>query len=145
MLTRATHARIYQGELTTAEYEELNLLARKRSASVQTLILEAIRAYLKNELLASLDVELVETDSSGIRPYLWVPYDAHSKIELIMKEKGSYIQGLVRKSIEAYVAKERHSLTDALSTPKIDDVLERVGLKDDAFKKVAAFSRGMRQ
>ena len=103
MFTRTTHARIYQGELSTAEYEELNLLARQRSASVQALILEAIRAYLKNdELLASLDVELVETNNSGVRPYLWVPYDAHSKIELIMKEEGTYIQALVRKSIEAY-------------------------------------------
>jgi ABC-2 type transport system ATP-binding protein len=38
-----------------------------------------------------------------------------------------------------------NSIPDALSTPKIDEALERVGLKDDAFKKVAAFSRGMRQ
>jgi ABC-2 type transport system ATP-binding protein len=38
-----------------------------------------------------------------------------------------------------------NSIPDAISTPKIDEALERVGLKDDAFKKVAAFSRGMRQ
>jgi hypothetical protein len=104
MPTRETHAKLYQGELTTAEYEELNLLARQRSASVQALILEAIRAYLKNdELLASMDVELVEINNSGVRCYLWMPYDTHSNIELIMKERGTYIQGLVRNSIEAYV------------------------------------------
>jgi len=38
-----------------------------------------------------------------------------------------------------------NSIRDALSSPKIDEALERVGLKDDATKKVAAFSRGMRQ
>jgi ABC-2 type transport system ATP-binding protein len=38
-----------------------------------------------------------------------------------------------------------NTITDALSTPKIDEALERVGLKEDATKKVAAFSRGMRQ
>jgi len=38
-----------------------------------------------------------------------------------------------------------NGIRDDISTPKIDEALERVGLKDDAFKKVAAFSRGMRQ
>jgi ABC-2 type transport system ATP-binding protein len=38
-----------------------------------------------------------------------------------------------------------NSIPDETSSPKIDEALERVGLKDDAFKKVAAFSRGMRQ
>jgi ABC-2 type transport system ATP-binding protein len=38
-----------------------------------------------------------------------------------------------------------NSITDALSTPKIDEALGRVGLREDAAKKVAAFSRGMRQ
>jgi len=32
-----------------------------------------------------------------------------------------------------------------VSTSKIEEALERVGLKDEAEKKVAAFSRGMRQ
>ena len=38
-----------------------------------------------------------------------------------------------------------NSIPDETSTPKIDEALERVGLQDDATKKVAAFSRGMRQ
>ena len=38
-----------------------------------------------------------------------------------------------------------NSIPDETSTPKIDEALERVGLKDDATKKVSAFSRGMRQ
>jgi ABC-2 type transport system ATP-binding protein len=38
-----------------------------------------------------------------------------------------------------------NNIRDAVSAPKISDALERVGLKDDAAKKVAAFSRGMRQ
>jgi ABC-2 type transport system ATP-binding protein len=38
-----------------------------------------------------------------------------------------------------------NNIDDPVSTPKIEAALERVGLKDDATKKVAAFSRGMRQ
>ena len=38
-----------------------------------------------------------------------------------------------------------NNIPDTVSAPKITDALERVGLKDDAAKKVAAFSRGMRQ
>jgi len=38
-----------------------------------------------------------------------------------------------------------NGIPDETSTPKIDEALERVGLQDDATKKVAAFSRGMRQ
>jgi ABC-2 type transport system ATP-binding protein len=38
-----------------------------------------------------------------------------------------------------------NNIPDTVSTGKITDALERVGLKDDATKKVAAFSRGMRQ
>lgn len=38
-----------------------------------------------------------------------------------------------------------NGITDTVSTPKITDSLERVGLRNDAGKKVAAFSRGMRQ
>jgi ABC-2 type transport system ATP-binding protein len=38
-----------------------------------------------------------------------------------------------------------NNIDDPVSTPKIEAALERVGLKDDAAKKVAAFSRGMRQ
>jgi ABC-2 type transport system ATP-binding protein len=38
-----------------------------------------------------------------------------------------------------------NGIHDDLSSPKITEALERVGLKEDATKKVAAFSRGMRQ
>ena len=38
-----------------------------------------------------------------------------------------------------------NNIPDTVSTPKMNEALERVGLKDDAAKKVAAFSRGMRQ
>lgn len=37
------------------------------------------------------------------------------------------------------------NIPDTASTPKINEALERVGLKDDAAKRVGAFSRGMRQ
>ena len=43
-----------------------------------------------------------------------------------------------------FIARLNH-IPDTVSTAKIDEALERVGLKDDATKKVAAFSRGMRQ
>jgi len=38
-----------------------------------------------------------------------------------------------------------NSIPDDISSPKIDEALERVGLQADATKKVSAFSRGMRQ
>ena len=38
-----------------------------------------------------------------------------------------------------------NNIPDPVSTSKIEEALERVGLKDEAEKKVAAFSRGMRQ
>jgi ABC-2 type transport system ATP-binding protein len=38
-----------------------------------------------------------------------------------------------------------NNIPDTVSNNKITEALERVGLKDDAVKKVAAFSRGMRQ
>jgi len=38
-----------------------------------------------------------------------------------------------------------NNIPESVSSPKIDEGLERVGLKDDATKKVAAYSRGMRQ
>jgi len=43
-----------------------------------------------------------------------------------------------------FIARLNH-IKDAISAAAIDEALERVGLKDDATKKVAAFSRGMRQ
>ena len=36
-------------------------------------------------------------------------------------------------------------IRDEISSPKIDEALERVGLRNEAAKKVGAFSRGMRQ
>jgi ABC-2 type transport system ATP-binding protein len=38
-----------------------------------------------------------------------------------------------------------NGITDMVSAPKITEALERVGLRNDAEKRVAAFSRGMRQ
>jgi ABC-2 type transport system ATP-binding protein len=38
-----------------------------------------------------------------------------------------------------------NNIPDTVSNGRITEALERVGLKDDAVKKVAAFSRGMRQ
>ena len=103
MLSRDTHARIYQGEFSKREYEEILHLAGKRNASAQELILNAIAFYLKNGGLSkSLSVEMIMLDGPSLRVYLWLPYDMRDKIELMMKEKGSYIQVLVRKSIEAY-------------------------------------------
>jgi ABC-2 type transport system ATP-binding protein len=38
-----------------------------------------------------------------------------------------------------------NNIPDFVSSPKIEDALERVGLKDEGKKKVGAYSRGMRQ
>ncbi|MBW2312187.1 MAG: hypothetical protein JRF35_14155 [Deltaproteobacteria bacterium] len=108
MPTRATHARIYQGELSQCVYKELKRLSRQNNTSAQELILDAIGAYLKNEQLSpAVDVELVEISGSRARCYIWLPYDTHKKVELKMKEKGANIQWLVRKSIEAYCKNKR--------------------------------------
>ncbi len=38
-----------------------------------------------------------------------------------------------------------NNIPDSVSTPKIEEALESVGIKDEAEKKVGAYSRGMRQ
>jgi ABC-2 type transport system ATP-binding protein len=38
-----------------------------------------------------------------------------------------------------------NNIPDSVSSPKIEEALEDVGLKDEAKKKVGAYSRGMRQ
>jgi len=38
-----------------------------------------------------------------------------------------------------------NNIPDAVSSPKIEEALESVGLKEEAEKKIGAYSRGMRQ
>ena len=103
MLTRDTHARIYQGDLSRSKYDELQGLARQKNMTIQDLILDAIRKYLsdlKSEF--SLDIEEVTLNNGGARFYLWAPYKIGDKLDRLMKSRGVYLQELVSKAINGY-------------------------------------------
>ncbi len=101
MLTRETHARIYQGEITHNEYKELESAAKEEGISLREFILKAIRKYLENwDSRHSLDIEGVALNDGGIRVYLRVPYEKYSELDYLMKNRGTYIQELTRKAIK---------------------------------------------
>ncbi|MBW1678257.1 MAG: hypothetical protein JRJ79_17080 [Deltaproteobacteria bacterium] len=100
MLTRETHARIYQGELAESKYRALHLLAKQKDVSPCELILEAIRKYMENwDPKYSLDIEELVLNDGSVRFYLWVPYEKYGELDRLMKSKGTYIQELFRKAI----------------------------------------------
>lgn len=100
MLTRDTHARIYQGELPDNKYGELGVLAKQKGVSLHELILEAIRGYLeKGKPKFSLDVEEVALKSGDMRFYLWLPYEILEEIDHLIKNKGIFLHELVRKAL----------------------------------------------
>ena len=75
MLSRDTHARIYQGELSSQRCEKLRSTGDSGCSSVKELVLSAVKDYLKNwEGTASLDVEEVVLSNDRIRFFLWLPY-----------------------------------------------------------------------
>ena len=100
MLTRETHARIYQGEITNNEYSELESAAKGEGISPRKFIIKEIRKYLKNwDSKHALDIEEVALDDGRTRFYLWIPYENYRELDQLMKARGSYIQDLTRKVI----------------------------------------------
>ncbi|MBW2005785.1 MAG: hypothetical protein JRI72_14525 [Deltaproteobacteria bacterium] len=107
MLTRDTHARIYQGDLSKGEYDELQSLARQKNISVRDLLLDAIRAYLKNgKLRFSLNIEEVLLNTASVRFYLWLPYEIRDELDQFIKSRGTYIQEFIKKAIKNYSKNE---------------------------------------
>jgi len=101
MIARDTHARIYQGDLSNSEYDKLKSLARRKNVSVRSLILDAIRKYLKDwNSRFSLNIEKVVLNNTSMRFYLWLPYEIRDEIDQFINNRGTYIQELIRKAIK---------------------------------------------
>ena len=101
MLTRETHARIYQGEIGNNEYSELESAAKGEGIPLREFILKEIIIYLKNwDLICALDIEEVALNDGRIRFYLWIPYEKYVELDRLMKSSGTaYIQELTRKAM----------------------------------------------
>ncbi len=113
MLTRETHARIYQGEITDNEYSKLKSSGKEESISLRELILETVRKYLEDwETKYSLDIEKVVLNNGSVRFYLWLPYQVCDKIDQLMKNRGTYVQELVRKAIWEYNKTDRENIAE---------------------------------
>ena len=106
MLTRKTHARIYQGELSRHDYARLRVLASHRDMPVRELILEALKDCLNGwPGWSLLDIERVLTGDNNVRLYLWIPYDNYEELCREIKKKGFYVQELALRAIREYDAK----------------------------------------
>jgi len=100
MLTRDTHARIYQGELSSQVYNRLLSMAGSSRLSVREVVSSAVKEYLNNwEGSASLDIEEVVISNDQIRFYLWLPYPDCPELDRFMTTRGRHVQDLVREAI----------------------------------------------
>ena len=107
MLTRDTHARIYQGEVSGPKLDILQKLSNKKKLSLSSLILFAITDYLKDrDFAGDLDIEAVKLSSENVRLYLWVPYKTYYELEKFMKIKGIDIRGLTIESLRKIIQKD---------------------------------------
>ncbi|MBW1998174.1 MAG: hypothetical protein JRJ29_09450 [Deltaproteobacteria bacterium] len=99
-LSRDTHARIYQGELDSSEYGDLEQISQNRKVPIGTIIKGLINAYLGGwDKGKALEVEEFPLEDGKVRFYLWVPYEVCDELDLKVSEKGTYIQKLVRNSL----------------------------------------------
>lgn len=113
MPTRATHARIYQGEITETKYRELGSLEKRKGIPPRELILKAVGKYLENgDPKYSLDIEEVLLNDNRMRLYLWVPYERYGELDCLMKSRGAYIQELVRKAMKGYNKTEPEDIAE---------------------------------
>jgi ABC-2 type transport system ATP-binding protein len=71
------------------------------------------------------------------------PVRVKEKVSYLPENVGFYDEMDARQNLR-FVAR-LNSLPDRISGPRIDDLLETVGLLQEAAKKVGAFSKGMRQ
>jgi hypothetical protein len=103
MLTRNTHAKVYQQELSQREYDRLEELAGEKNTSVREMILQAVAAYLQGRQPGTdLDVEAVPAAGGSMRLYLWIPYDRYDELCGQLKDRGLYVQELVIEALRGY-------------------------------------------
>jgi len=104
MLTRDTHARIYQGELSKQRYEKLQSTAGSSRLPVREVVLSAVKDYLDEwQGAASVEIEEVVLSNSQIRFFLWLPYAYCSELRRLMTMRGKDVQDLVREAIKKAV------------------------------------------
>ena len=101
MLTRDTHARIYQGEVSRQRYEKLQSAAGNTGLSVREVVLAAVKEYLKNwEGTASMDIEEVVLSNDQIRFFLWLPFADCSELCRLMMSRGKDIHDVIHEAIK---------------------------------------------
>jgi len=107
MITRDTHARIYQQDLPRNQLVELKRLASQMNMSDQKLILEAIRKFLGCwSSRFDLNIEKVLLKNGDMRFFLWLPYQILDELERLLKCKEIHIQELARSAIMEYKAQK---------------------------------------
>ncbi|MFP3870326.1 MAG: hypothetical protein ACLFVT_05520 [Syntrophobacteria bacterium] len=107
MLTRKTHAKVYQQELSKSECDKLEELAGQKATSVHEVLLKALGEYLQHwQPGTDVDVEGVATADGSMRLYLWIPYDRYDELCRETRKRGLYVQELVLEALGRYA--ERH-------------------------------------
>lgn len=97
MVTRDTHARIYQHELSKQEYDQLHQLASSRQVSVKELLARSVKACLKKwGIENSIEIEELNVDDKKIRFYLWIPYTSLDSLEHETRKQRKHIQDVLR-------------------------------------------------
>jgi hypothetical protein len=136
MLTRDTHARIYQGDLSRSEHDKLQTLARQKNVTVRDLISDAINKSLRDLRSGfSQDIEEVMLHNGRLRFYLWLPYQVCGKIDRMMKNRNTYVQELVRQAIREYNKADPEDIGQNLwrfQTPKRPSTEATKGLSNKA-------------
>ena len=105
MVTRDTHARIYQHELSKQEYDRLHQLASSQQVNVNELLASSVKACLKKwGIQNSIEIEEITVDDGKVRFYLWIPYTCRDLLERVLRKKHKHIQDVIpwtiRKRIE---------------------------------------------
>lgn len=100
-LTRDTHARVYQGELNSADYEGLRDLSKARKIPIREILVDSVTAYLGDwDKGRALDVEELILGDGSVRLYLWVPYELCDELERRALKKGIYLQKLIKNALK---------------------------------------------
>ncbi|MBW1982742.1 MAG: hypothetical protein JRJ12_16165 [Deltaproteobacteria bacterium] len=100
MMTRDTHARIYQQELPRRLCRDLENIASSQGIHWRQLLVDCLRRYLGDwDGRQLLDLEDVPADEHNIRLYLWIPYEKCDELEQLLKSRGIQLQELTREAL----------------------------------------------
>jgi hypothetical protein len=84
MVTRDTHARIYQHELSKQEYDRVHQLASRQQFNVNELLASSVNTCLKGWGIHNfVEIEEMTVDDEKIRFYLWISAAEHTKYHLV--------------------------------------------------------------